>query len=287
LLNLLNHMNTAIKRITDNVNEQFYVAKQAENQLERINNIFRILEQGLLDLKEFVKVHGFNNAEDEIEYFKIIKPSILAQLIEEGIKHSLSINKPITTIEHQIKYFEDQLISFQSFFQINALYYQYYKNHLTNLDESYFLRSSKHLDVPLTDTPETDRKYMTPMCSLFARFIAYENVQYFLLEQITILKHPELKSLSKAQDNVQDLRWTGDAVNIIELTYGIYLTGQINNGNVSLNQVVRWMERNLGVTIGNIQSRFAEISARKRVGPTKFIDQMKQNILQKLEDDNR
>jgi len=279
-------MNTVINTITDEINERLYFARQVEKPLERITGIVKVLEEGVSQLKHFVKTNGFQSQEDEIEYFKFINPAILALLIEEGIKYSIAVNMPITTTVQQIRYYEDQVTSFQSFFQINAFHYQYYRNHLNEMDKLYFLRNSAHLALPLTDNPEADRKYTTLMSSLFARFIAYEHLQYYLLEQIALLRHPALGQLPKNMDAAAEIRWTGDAVNIIELTYGIYLTGQLNNGNVSLNQVVRWIEKNLHVTIGNIQSRFAEISARKRVGPTKYIDQMKKNILQKLQDDN-
>jgi hypothetical protein len=72
-------------------------------------------------------------------------------------------------------------------------------------------------------------------------------------------------------------------INVIELAYGLWLTGQINNGNASLNQIVRWLEKSLSVSIGIAQRKFSEISRRKRISITKYLDQMKDAIIKKIE----
>jgi hypothetical protein len=83
-------------------------------------------------------------------------------------------------------------------------------------------------------------------------------------------------------DDGIEIKWTGDVINVIELAYGLWLTGQINNGNASLNQIVRWLEKNLSVSIGIAQRKFSEISRRKRISITKYLDQMKDAIIRKI-----
>ena len=103
---------------------------------------------------------------------------------------------------------------------------------------------------------------------------------------MTPLKYPEFNKLPKTANHINDLKWTGDSINIVELAYGLWLTGQLNNGNASLNQIVKWLETNLYVKIGIVQRRFSEIGQRKRLSPTKYIDQMRDTILQKIESSN-
>jgi hypothetical protein len=123
------------------------------------------------------------------------------------------------------------------------------------------------------------------MSYLFSKFIAYEHVQYYILEQMGLLINPEI-ALHQTADHVADLKWTGDSINVVELAYGLWLTGQLNNGNASLNQIVRWLETNLHVTIGIVQRRFTEIARRKRLSITKFIDQMRDSIFKKIDSDH-
>jgi hypothetical protein len=115
--------------------------------------------------------------------------------------------------------------------------------------------------------------------------MACEHIQYYILEQIAQLKHPEMQQ-NKSYTQTFDLTWTGDAINIVELAYGIWLTGQLNNGNASLNQIVKWLESSLHINIGVIQRRFIEIERRKRISVTKFIEQMKEAIIKKIEGGN-
>jgi hypothetical protein len=278
-------MNQQIERVKSTLREEFLTNNELENPLERLNGATKIVETTISDFKKFIEDHRFENNTEEIEFFKIIKPEVLAHKIEEVIKYNLLINKPIDTSELQTKYYEEQLNGFQGFFRLNSFHYQYYKNGLTELDTLFFLRSSGPLSIPLADNPETDKEFSTPMSYLFAKFIAYECVQYFILEQLAALKYPGINLLKKSGDGIEDLKWTGDAINIVELAYGLWLTGQLNNGNASLNQIVRWLETNLHVSIGIVQRRFAEIGRRKRLSVTKFIDQMRDKIRKKIEND--
>ena len=102
--------------------------------------------------------------------------------------------------------------------------------------------------------------------------------------KLTELESPVIQQQEKI--GRERINWTGDTVNLVELAYGIYLTGQLNHGNASLNQIVKWLESNFNINIGVIQRRFAEIAARKRLSNTKFIDQMRQSIIQKIENEN-
>jgi hypothetical protein len=166
---------------------------------------------------------------------------------------------------------------------MNAYHYQYYKNNLKELDSLFFLRNAGPLTVPLAEISDIDAEYSTPMTFLFARFIAYERIQYHILEEITSIKYPVNAHPRKNTIDDTDLKWTGGLVNIVELIYGLFLTGQFNNGNASLNQIVRWMEAHLDVNIGIIQRKLSEIERRKRLSVTKFIDQMKDAINDKIE----
>jgi hypothetical protein len=279
-------MNPEIEKIRSKLCDDLLEIRGIKNPLERLNTALKAVDQVISELKEFISQYQFKDDEEEIDFFKNIKPEILAFRIEEGLKYNLMINKPIGTIEIQLKYFEEELNARQSFFRMNNFHYQYYKNVFTSLDNNYFLRRSGPLPVPIADIPEPDTEFSTPMSYLFSKFIAYEHMQYYILEQMALLKHPEFTMLHQTTDHAMDLKWTGDSINVVELAYGLWLTGQLNNGNASLNQIVRWLETNLHVTIGIVQRRFTEIAKRKRLSITKFIDQMRDSIFKKIDSDH-
>lgn len=97
-----------------------------------------------------------------------------------------------------------------------------------------------------------------------------------VLERIVALL--ENKKAGKQHDGPAALRWTGESINLVELAYGIWLTGQLNNGNATISEIIRWMEASLGIHVGRAYRRWTEISRRDRVHSTKFIDRMKDSI---------
>lgn len=276
-------MNKDILKFKSILNEALLSIRQLDNPLERVNKAISAIENTVLDLNHYLEDHQFINQQEEIEFFKNLKPEILALKIEEVYRYHLSLNKPIGTTENQLKYFEDELHALQTFFRMNAYHYQYFKNNLSELDNLYFLRNAGPLTVPLAEISDIDAEFSTPMTFLFAKFIAYEHIQYYILEKIAGIKFPDFVHANVNSTDDLSLNWTGKQINIVELTYGLFLTGQLNHGNASLNQIVRWMEINLHVNIGIIQRRITEIEGRKRLSITKFIDQMKEAIIKKIE----
>ena len=83
----------------------------------------------------------------------------------------------------------------------------------------------------------------------FAKYIAYERLRDVLLESLT-----NAQLAARIQRSTQDkkvlFKWTGDAINLVELAYGIWLTGQLNHGNAGIAEIMLWLETNLQVNIG-------------------------------------
>jgi len=277
-------MNNAIKKIRADLNEQLFEIETLDNGLDKLNKLLAAIDKAIAEINTIVEDIQFDDQQEEISFFKYQKPELLARRIEEVMRYNLTVNAPIGTAESRIKYFEDELKARRSFFRMNNYHYQYYKNGLTDMDQLYFVRSAGPLTIPVAEFSEIENEVSTPMSYLFAKFMAYENIQYFILEQIALIRFPESQVKNVGQSS--ELKWTGDSVNIVELAYGIWLTGQLNNGNASLNQIVRWLETTLQISIGIIQRRFNEIERRKRLSPTKFIDQMKSAIMQKIDSGN-
>lgn len=280
-------MNELFENIKNEVLEKLSQLSNGLSPLERLNESNTIVGNARDTLKETLNDYQFESDDVEIKFFKLTNPQILSHSIVEVLRYNIMINKPINTNEKLADYYEEELRALHSFFRQNNFHYQYYKNEFKELDKVYFLRNSGPLSIPLPDIPNCNNFYCTAMSCLFAKFIAYERVQYLIINEITLTKKlPPLESILHGSDEVLELKWTGDIVNIVELAYGIWLTGQVNNGNASLNQIVRWLEDNLDVSIGIVQKKFTEIERRKRLSITKFLDQMKQAILNKIENNN-
>jgi len=272
-------MNPLFENIENRLNEDL-IGLQTLPPLERYNASIILINKAITEVKEQLGTHEFESPGDEIFFFKEIRPKIIAFKIRVSLEYNIKINEPIGTKENIVLYFEEAMKGLQSIFRLNSFYYQYYRNHFTELDHLYFIRNADHSLIPLPEATDPDHHDTTPMSDLFTKFIAYEYVNHQLIQKISTLMNG---SESRCNDTGVELRWTGDVINVVELAYGLWLTGQINDGNASLNQIVRWLEINLKVNIGIAQRKFSEIAGRKRLSITKFMDQMSKAIRDKID----
>jgi hypothetical protein len=81
------------------------------------------------------------------------------------------------------------------------------------------------------------------------------------------------------------LKWTGETINLVEIAYGIWLTGQVNHGNASISEIVLWLEKHFAVRVGKAHRRWQNISGRKRLSYTRYLDECKAAIEKRVEDE--
>lgn len=79
-------------------------------------------------------------------------------------------------------------------------------------------------------------------------------------------------------------RWTGEKINLIEIAYGIYFTGQMNDGKADIKDIIGWMETSLNIDLGQVYRMFIDISRRKTTSYTKFLESMSKAIHQHIEE---
>lgn len=100
------------------------------------------------ELKTFISKYSFNSKEEEIEFFKIIKPKVTSKLIYYNEIYKLEINKPSGSNKAVKKYYAKEQTKLKDFFYNNKEFYKYYRSGSKSLDKKYFLRR-KH-DIRLT-----------------------------------------------------------------------------------------------------------------------------------------
>lgn len=275
-------MKTHFEKLLNELREDLSANASHKVPLERFNGAVKIIDKTLLELKSHLEIQPIAEQE-EISIFKEVKPQIDAFRIEEGLRYSILNYKPMGTNKAQLKYLDEELVSLQSVFRRNAFYYQYYRNGFEELDNLFFLRGSGSLALPIPEIPDVQSDFSTPVSCLYSKFIGFERVQLFILKEINKLKPFNGHAGTITLDDGEILRWTGDVINIVEVAYGIWLTGQLNNGNATLSQIVRWLEGHLDVKLGNVQKRFTEMERRKKISTTKYLDQMSDAVKQKFE----
>lgn len=256
------------------------IAAAPELKIAGVKNplaVGELVRKAIGQLKEHFRTEPFPDTRQEVQFFKYEKPLIVAEHIFAQELYSIESNKPMGDQVLTDNYYTHELTFIRRVFDQNRYLYQYFQLDGTEFDEIYFCRGNRAPEINLPVAADFDPDFSTPGDFAFARFMAFERLQDHLSD-ILYGKHGGF--IAGAGEPV---RWTGDLINLVELIYGLHLTGQINHGNASMNELVRWAERQFGVKIGVIQRKFAEIQRRKRITATKFIDQMRDSLQQKIE----
>jgi hypothetical protein len=81
---------------------------EQENQLTAYEKVIEIILQKMAKLKEYVLKTGFKNKQEEIHFFKHIKPHFIAKLIYYNAFYKIESKKPNETKSAK-KFFETEL----------------------------------------------------------------------------------------------------------------------------------------------------------------------------------
>jgi hypothetical protein len=252
-----------------------------ETPFERFRDSLALIREKLLELKAAVLESGFASQAEEIHFFKTIKPQFVAlQLFEIGL-YSLQSQRPAGTPDMIKAFYEQELRQLIHFFRSNGFAYQYYRCQATELDSSYFVRGADPQLPPLLVEIDPWPGFSTAMDYAFAKFIADERLQGWLLDRLNELfcetREPEVPGRKQ-------VRWTGESINLVEVAYGLWLTGQLNEGNVTITDVIHFLEEKFQIKIGVAYRRWTEISNRTH-NTTKFLDRMRDSVQQRLNEE--
>ncbi len=239
---------------------------------QKLNGKLNSIRQAIADLKALLNQQPFLSKDEEIEFFKYVKPQFIARQLFALDVFTIEAGKPFDTAEVIKNYFEQELKYTRKFYDQNKFMHQYYLLEGKELDSLLFVRNVQPPSSLIPDVQGFDPEFSTAGDYLFARFIANERVQKFLSDHL--YSPEEIESLSRTTKRKVKLKWTGDKLNLIELAYGIYDTMQISDGNVTISEIIEWLEESLSVSLNRYYRRFSEIKMRKTLSKTRYLDQM-------------
>ncbi|WP_157682367.1 RteC domain-containing protein [Mucilaginibacter mallensis] len=241
--------------------------------VKKLTGILNAVRVAMADLKDKVDNSSFKDIDEEIQFFKYVKPQFYAHHIYALELFKIDTDKPLGDQQVLRNYYEQELKFIRKFLNKHLFLYQYYLLDGSELDSSYFVRGKNQVNLLLSDGPDLDPLFSTACDYLFARFIAIEKLQEYLIQ---CLYHSNgMEPVAKFSKKKGPFKWTGDKSNLIELAYGIYDTVQINDGHVTIAEIIEWLEESLEVSLSRYYRRFTEIKMRKSISKTKYLDDLR------------
>jgi hypothetical protein len=261
--------------------------EEAREPLARFSDNMIQVRKKLNELKALVLEQGFESKADEIYFFKHIKPQMVALQLYEVLNFNLKNHLPAGTKEMVKAYYEEELLQVFRFFRQQSFHYQYYRLRSNELDELFFIRGAEPVLIPVLEELEPMTNFSTTMDYAFAKYIAYERLQDELLERLTDLYSEEKKhqEMNQGAKKTIELRWTGESINLVEIAYGLWLTGQLNEGNITITDIIHGLEEIFSIKIGVAYRRWTEISGRTHLTNTRFLDRMRESVQKRVDDE--
>lgn len=244
--------------------EERCVLRRSERSIEE-------LEQAFVRLKSFTVSYTFESKEEEIEFFKQMKPTLFSTLIFYRKLYNIEINRPKGGQDEQRDYIKRHLCRLHDYFDCNRDFYKYYRSENTHMDEYYFLRQKPTIQLTMESFYfERDPHFSTAADFKMAKVIANDRVERYLMEELEKLDNKTLNSSRSG------MVWTASKSDLVEQLYSNYLLQSINGGKITLKEMQKRAEEYFNIDLGNISRTLYDMSIRKN--PTLFLDKMQKAL---------
>lgn len=243
---------------------------------QRIEAIIKTILQTLNETKEFVLKRGFKNKEEEIYFFKTLKPIIVSKLIYYNAIFKIETKKPMENTAIK-KYLKAELKKLEKYFDNNLDFYKYYRTGNSSLDERLFLREKHDIKLCLdTHYFQADHNFSTSHDYKVAKVMANDLIKSYIEEQLRNANNAKPYDLYK-------LQWTGSKTALTELIYALYSQGVFNNGSSDIREIAKYFESVFNTDLGNVYQTFLELRSRK-MNRTKFVDALREGLIKKMDE---
>ena len=268
--------------------ERFYTAMEnqlaeitmnGDSQVEQYRASILVCKKAMSKLKSYISSYSFENTEDEVHFFKEMKPQFYSKYIYFFSVYNFMMQKPAGGDEIVKDYISFELADLKRFFDHNQAFYQYYRSGSTQMDELYFTRGGFDVQVELEDFEE-DELYSTSHDYKLSKIMANEKyLDYLNLEMLKLTSEGMI-------ENVLPFKlatWTAGKTDAVELIYSLVASGAVNNGNIDISELVTIWEYIFQVDLKDYYHKYTDITRRKKE-VTIFVDRLKTSFLRWIND---
>ena len=256
---------------------------EERNTVDRGKQCIECCRKAMQKLREHIQSASFETTDEEVYFFKTIKPRFHAHLIYYLKIYNIEINRPTGSKIVQNEYLEKEFYKLRLFFESHTSFYHYYRSGETYLDEQYFTRekSNTHSGIQFLYI-DADPSFSTLYDYQVAKIMANEMLSDYLnsaLSGANSKPSPDSTTVKPA------LVWSDSKVSLAELLYAFHASGVFNNSQADIKTITDYMCGIFNVRIGNIYKVFEEIRLRKK-NRTVFLDSLRQNLIQRMDRDD-
>jgi len=215
---------------------EYEVLKNTSDDVLTVSlEIIHYIEKKLKEMFNWLKKHVFKTLQEEIYFFKELKPRMVSKLLYckelVNVESSLPPSK-----KNKRKHYEEWLAKIHQYGLNNREFYQYYRSRTTVKDEDFFVRRSyKNIFRDDCCLINYDSKLCTSHDYNVAIIIANDMLTGYLENKLD-----ELNGTRTAYSPMNNkITWTGTKIEMAEMIYGLHYKQMLNNGNIDIKEIAR------------------------------------------------
>jgi RteC protein. len=238
-----------------------------------------VLKEAYSQLKAFTLSHNFQSEEEEILFFKEIKPRLCFRLIYYRKLYNIEMDRPTGT-EKQREYLNDLLNSINKYNSKRLDFIRYYRSGSSCFDSLYFLRGQADTEQYMeTFSHEFDPNFSTNCDFKVAKILANDMLSDYLIREIEALNDNGM-TVNSFGFPATKLTWKGTKVELQEQI--LSWDSAATFGDVPLTQLYSYIQNVFNIQLdSNLSRSFSELKIR--LSPTPFLDKLKNALLRRMD----
>ena len=280
-------MNQFIPKLNIELNSRLHAIDIEETDLIlKAQKSIVCIKDILSKLRAFIVNYKFKNEEEEIYFFKVIKPEIVSQLIYHVKINNFESKRPLGSLDIQQCYILKEFGKLTTYFNSHLEFYRYYRMNSTFLDDKFFVRGREDLHLHIDNLMiHIDPEFSTSQDYMVAKIIANDRLEVYLKTELDVLSRKASNPYWLQTNNLNNnlFHWTDSKTALVELIYAICASGSLNHGQCEIRGLTAFFEQIFNVRLTDSYRTYLEIKVRST--PTKYIDNLKTALLRKMEED--
>lgn len=216
---------------------EYEVLKNASDDVLTVSlAIIHYIEKKLKEIFKWLKKHVFKTLQEEIYFFKELKPRMVSKLLYYKELLNLESSLPPSK-KNKRKHIDELLSKIHQYVVSNKEFYQYYRSRTTVKDEDFFVRRS-YKDIVRDDCCliNFDSKLCTSHDFNVATIIANDMFTSHLENKLDEL---DGNFTTKYNPTNNKIIWTGTKIEMAEMIYGLYYKKVLNGGRADIKEIAR------------------------------------------------
>ncbi|NDW12000.1 RteC protein [Bacteroides sp. 214] len=267
---------TSLRKMVDAKIEQIECSEAS--MITKSLEASRMLSDAVCQLKVFILSHTFKDEEEEIFFFKDIKPRLCSRLIYYRKVYNIEMSRP-TGVDMQREYLNDILDGINRYNSKRLDFIRYYRSCSSHLDTAYFLRGKPDMEQYLESfNYEFDPNFSTNCDFKVAKILANDMLSAYLMHEMELLDDNGLSACSFNFPATKKT-WKGTKTELQEQIFS--WDSAKTFGDVPLTQLYDYIQNVFNIQLdGNLSRVLDDLKIRNT--PTPFLDKLRDVLLRRM-----